>query len=193
MRLVLIAMLAALGLAGCYVSKRPLLDARQALHPIAVGTIQNPDEHGGLLDISDEGGGWYRIYEVGDDASNRIMFTALPGQTRVMAMMWGEKEGYLYGLAYAGDDGLIHMGGVSCEAVAAYEAAAAQKARISQMNSSRTCEFRTRASLMAALSAYAPSWDWKTAAMHLPAARAPEAGRSAPPAVKPNNPVRSQT
>jgi hypothetical protein len=193
MRLATLVLLAALGLSGCYASKRPLLDARLALHPIAVGTIQNPDDNGGLLDISDEGGGWYRIYEVGDDEANRIMFTPLPGQERVMAMMWGEKEGYLYGLAVTGDDGLVHMGGVSCETPAAYEAAVAQKARVTQKNSSRTCEFRTRAALIAALGAYAPSWDWKASTMHLPAAGPAPSGPSPRPAPRRQGRGRSQT
>jgi len=173
MKAVLGVLLAALALSGCYVSKSMLLDTRQAMRVLQVGTFPDPNEPGDILDISAEPNGWYRFYAVGDDTADRILFTPLPGQDRILAMAWAEgdaKGGYLYGLAYPRRDGYVHLAGASCDVGAARQAAIAQGARITVSTSgSYTCEFRSRQALVAALAEYAKTWNWRTATTKLPA------------------------
>ena len=176
MRAALVLLVAAFALTGCYVSKTQLLDPKQAVRPLALGNFESGEKPGEILDVSQEAGGWYRVYEIGDDDATRVMFTPLPGQDGTLAMVMveeGGKRGYMYGLAHRGDDGLVHLEGASCSNEAAKRAAIAQQATITGSAETPTCEFTTRASLQAALADYAKSWDWRAASTTLPAADAP--------------------
>jgi hypothetical protein len=169
MRAALLLLLAAFALAGCYVSKTLLLDPKQAVQPLAVGTFSDPKEKGVAMDISLAPDGWYRFYEIGDNTVGRMMFTPLPGQERILAMAYAEKkDGYLYGLAYKGDDGMVYVGATSCSNDAAKRAAMAHHAVIST-DSSPSCEFKTRADLLGALADYAKDWNWREDSTVLPA------------------------
>jgi hypothetical protein len=179
MRLVLVALLAAVGLSGCYASKRPLLDARQAVFPMAEGVFSYPQQPNSMFDISREPEGSYRIYAVGDDETTSLLFTPLSGQENLMVVaMWEKpKDGYVYGLAYVGDDRLIHFGGVSCDSPDGRRAAVAAGARATSNLMVNICSFRSRSSLMAALSDYARTWNRREAEGLFPAAEGPDRPR----------------
>ena len=177
MRTALLVLMAALALAGCYASKSLLLDPRQAVQPLALGTFSDPKEEGALLDVSLEPGGWYRFYAIGDKTVGHVLFTPLPGQDRILAFAYTEKpDGYLYGLAYKADDGMIHLGATSCSVDAARKAAEAHHAAISQGLGS-TCEFKTRADLLGALADYAKDWNWREDSVSLPGAGPEDAAK----------------
>src|SRR5205823_3902876 len=93
MKTALLVLAAALALAGCYVSKTLLLEPRQAVQPLAVGTFSDPKDPGVLLDISLEPDGWYRFYAIGDNTVGRVLFTPLKGQDRIVAFAYTEKAG----------------------------------------------------------------------------------------------------
>ena len=169
MRIALLVVLAALALAGCYVSKTLLLDPRAAVQPLAVGIFADAKEEAAAVDISLEPDGWYRFYEIGDKTVGRMLFTPLPGQDRILAMAYAEKPGgYLYGLAYKSDDGLVYIGATSCSNDDAKLAAAAHHAVISS-DTAPSCEFKTRTDLLGALADYAKDWNWREDSTALPA------------------------
>ncbi len=150
-----------------------------------MGTFSDPKQEGVLLDVSLEPNGWYRFYEIGDKTVGHVLFTPLKGQDRILAFAYSEKpDGYLYGLAYKGDDGMIHLGATSCSVDAARKAAEAHNAVITQGLGSN-CEFKTKADLQGALADYAKDWNWREDAVSLPAAeparaREPHARRGRP-------------
>lgn len=175
MRLVLVVLLAALGLSGCYASKRLLLDPSQVVYPLAEGVFSDPKEPDSILDIGREPGGSYRIFGLGDDETTSVLFTSLPGYDDLMIMaMWeAPKDGYVYGLAFVGDDGLVHFGGVSCDNPEGRRAAVAAGGSATAGRIVNICGFNSRKSLTAALADYARTWKREEAEGTFPAGVGP--------------------
>jgi hypothetical protein len=93
---------AGLALAGCYISEKPLFEASQAVHPLALGAqAAVADGRTNRIEVRLQTDGWYAITDTGDDKVTQMMFVALPGEPGrdLMVFIYREAAVYIYGLA----------------------------------------------------------------------------------------------
>ncbi|OYX31610.1 MAG: hypothetical protein B7Y99_09780 [Caulobacterales bacterium 32-69-10] len=150
---------AALALAGCYESKALLLDPKQAVAPLAVGTQTLADEGERPYDVEISLGPdrWYTINtRDGRGRADRFLFTPLPGGLDgEFAFAVGGRGAWLYGVAER-RDGRIYLDVPFCDLGPARDAALAHGVKIDPKRAmAPSCTFTRGADLTGALADYA--------------------------------------
>ena len=154
--------LAAAALAGCYESQALLLDAGQAVQPLATGDFQNVGEPGDNVTVRLGADHWYAVTGKGpkDKApgeTQRLLFNVLPGGDQRRFVFANDLKGaFIYGLARRDADGKVYFNVPFCGDTPARDAAAKAGAAMGTKKAlGPTCTFATRASLLDALQRFA--------------------------------------
>lgn len=162
MRATLWAALALTGalLGGCWVSETPLLDPRDAVHPVAAGPqVSTSDGRDRAIEARIQPDGWYRMVE--DDSVTEVLFTPLTteGAPTVFAFMVKEEDAYIYGIAER-RDGEVLLDLPSCQPGPGLTIALAHRAAPPDPGAiGAACAFHAQADLRAALIDYTRSLD----------------------------------
>lgn len=148
--------LAALSLAGCYMSAKLLLDPAQAVTPLAQGRQEIRGSSTETVEISLGADRWYTI-KSGKDTS-RVLFNPLQAGVADdrYAFASPEQNGFVYGVVER-MDGRLYFDLPFCDLGPAREIAIANGVRPPPKGKalSPVCEFDDAKNLRAALSAYA--------------------------------------
>jgi len=159
--LVAAAGLATLTLCGCYVSDSLLLNPDAAAHPIDDGVYERPGQHEDRAQVSLRPDGWYDVSNFNPNGSigdtQRILMNEadVGGRPGYVFAEAEEDGGYQYGVAFV-EQGRVYLATPDCNDPEDREDAIDHGGEAQDdQGMTHTCLFRSRAALVAALSAFA--------------------------------------
>jgi hypothetical protein len=159
--LTLAAGLAALTLSGCYVSDALLLNPDAAAHPLEDGVYERPGQHEDRAQVTLRPDGWYDISNfnpngtIGD--THRVLMNEadLGGRQGFAFAEADEDGGYDYGVVFVEAD-RVYLATPDCDDPADRDDAIDHDGEAQDdQGMTHTCLFRSRDTLIAALSAFA--------------------------------------